>query len=272
MPILDGYRATHRIRHHRPYASVDSIRTIPIVAMTASAIQGDKEKCQHAGMDDYLAKPVKGQTLEKKLIKWAIEGQNAGRHKRSESIHDDDDSNCDVSSDPAEDRLALNSQSPPANDLNQIVAEPSRLQGFDTSEGDRDLQRAEAEEKATELRDNKLLAASETHPSISFGASVVHPPRKTPAVRPGLPPSKLTEENITRLDREQEPTNLHVPHLKHDDNGGAWSMEPLDKATSPSTSTVGSLKSLTITSKQRGGLPRNNSDMTVTPKTVREQG
>ena len=50
MPVLDGYRATHLIRHHSPYAAVSSIRDLPIVAMTASAIQGDKEKCTQAGM------------------------------------------------------------------------------------------------------------------------------------------------------------------------------------------------------------------------------
>lgn len=47
MPIMDGYRATHVIRHHSPYSY--SARSIPIVAMTASAIQGDKEKCKEAG-------------------------------------------------------------------------------------------------------------------------------------------------------------------------------------------------------------------------------
>lgn len=50
MPVLDGYRATHLIRHHSPYSAIASIRTLPIVAMTASAIQGDKEKCTAAGM------------------------------------------------------------------------------------------------------------------------------------------------------------------------------------------------------------------------------
>ncbi|KAL8866765.1 MAG: hypothetical protein Q9198_008765, partial [Flavoplaca austrocitrina] len=68
MPILDGYRATHIIRHHNRYTSIPGLRTTPIVAMTASAIQGDREKCKLAGMDDYLAKPVKGRTLETMLL------------------------------------------------------------------------------------------------------------------------------------------------------------------------------------------------------------
>ncbi|KKY26027.1 putative histidine kinase hhk6p [Diplodia seriata] len=57
MPIMDGYKATHTIRTQAPFKDTPSIRNIPIVAMTASAIQGDKEKCQKAGMDDYLSKP-----------------------------------------------------------------------------------------------------------------------------------------------------------------------------------------------------------------------
>jgi CheY-like chemotaxis protein len=73
MPVIDGYRATHLIRHHDPYKA--SSGAIPIVAMTASAIQGDREKCMRAGMDDYIAKPVKGKTLEKTLDRWAIHGR-----------------------------------------------------------------------------------------------------------------------------------------------------------------------------------------------------
>lgn len=74
MPIIDGYRATHLIRHHEPYARAAS--KIPIVAMTASAIQGDREKCERAGMDDYLSKPVKGRVLEKMLVRWAVKGRS----------------------------------------------------------------------------------------------------------------------------------------------------------------------------------------------------
>lgn len=51
MPIRDGYSATHAIRTEAPWKDKPEIRSVPIVAMTASAIQGDKEKCTLAGMD-----------------------------------------------------------------------------------------------------------------------------------------------------------------------------------------------------------------------------
>ncbi|KAI0976632.1 hypothetical protein F4678DRAFT_480138 [Xylaria arbuscula] len=69
MPILDGYQATENLRHNAMYK--DLARKIPIIAMTASAIQGDEEKCTKAGMDDYLSKPVKIKTLEEMLVKWS---------------------------------------------------------------------------------------------------------------------------------------------------------------------------------------------------------
>jgi CheY-like chemotaxis protein len=85
MPIMDGYRATHTIRTAEPFR--EQIRDIPIVAMTASAIQGDKEKCQKAGMDDYLSKPVRGPVLEKMLLKWTMEStRTATTLRRHESL------------------------------------------------------------------------------------------------------------------------------------------------------------------------------------------
>ena len=70
MPIIDGYKCTHLLRHHLPYKHM--VNDVPIVAMTASAIQGDREKCTKAGMDDYLSKPVTMTILEKMLIRWCI--------------------------------------------------------------------------------------------------------------------------------------------------------------------------------------------------------
>lgn len=63
MPVLDGYEATKLLRQD----PIDAVRGILVIAMTASAIQGDREKCLASGMDDYLAKPVRSAVLKKKL-------------------------------------------------------------------------------------------------------------------------------------------------------------------------------------------------------------
>ncbi|KAL1639035.1 Chk1 protein kinase [Diplodia intermedia] len=60
MPVLDGYDATKEIRRHQDPV----VREILIIAMTASAISGDKEKCLEVGMNNYLAKPVRAATLK----------------------------------------------------------------------------------------------------------------------------------------------------------------------------------------------------------------
>ena len=86
MPVMDGYKATFTIRHAEPYIADARIQNTPIVAMTASAIQGDREKCESAGMNDYLSKPVKGKVLEKMLVKWALEIKK--KRKRSLSSSD----------------------------------------------------------------------------------------------------------------------------------------------------------------------------------------
>jgi len=67
MPEMDGYEATRIIRAGK--ADERNI-AIPIVAMTANAMQGDREKCLEAGMNDYLAKPVVPDLLIEKLLEW----------------------------------------------------------------------------------------------------------------------------------------------------------------------------------------------------------
>ena len=65
MPVLDGYEATRQIRQRE-----GSERRSIIIAMTANALQGDRENCIRAGMDDYIAKPFKQADLIEMLYKW----------------------------------------------------------------------------------------------------------------------------------------------------------------------------------------------------------
>jgi len=67
MPVMDGYEATRRIRHMETQQG--RVPT-PVVAMTANAMVGDREKCINAGMDDYLAKPVSLSELRACVSGW----------------------------------------------------------------------------------------------------------------------------------------------------------------------------------------------------------
>jgi CheY-like chemotaxis protein len=66
MPILDGLEATQRIREKEKETGAHTI----IVALTADAMHGDKERCLRAGMDDYLYKPFKPEQIANMLKKW----------------------------------------------------------------------------------------------------------------------------------------------------------------------------------------------------------
>ena len=66
MPVMDGFEATRNIRLRD-----DHKQNIPIIAITANALAGDREKCLDAGMSDYLSKPIKVDALKMIIEKWS---------------------------------------------------------------------------------------------------------------------------------------------------------------------------------------------------------
>jgi signal transduction histidine kinase/DNA-binding response OmpR family regulator len=68
MPVMDGFAATTEIRRHEQQHG--RARSLPIIAITANALQGDRESCLAAGMDDYLSKPFTQQALGQTIGRW----------------------------------------------------------------------------------------------------------------------------------------------------------------------------------------------------------
>ncbi|MCP4697274.1 MAG: response regulator [Gammaproteobacteria bacterium] len=78
MPVMDGYQATMEIRKQAAY------QELPILAMTAHALKGDKEKCLAAGMNDYITKPIDPDRLLVVLGKWIKPGKRPPAPPRTE--------------------------------------------------------------------------------------------------------------------------------------------------------------------------------------------
>jgi len=74
MPVLDGYAAT---RQWRAEEAESGRPRLPIIAMTANAMAGDRERCLQAGMDDYLSKPIARATLHALLKRWGQRSSDA---------------------------------------------------------------------------------------------------------------------------------------------------------------------------------------------------
>ena len=90
MPEMDGFEATVAIR-----AEEEHDQHIPIIAMTAYAMKGDKERCMDAGMDDYISKPIKPKKLYELLDKW-LDIKNGSKINIHRELNESKNSSCPV--------------------------------------------------------------------------------------------------------------------------------------------------------------------------------
>jgi HPt (histidine-containing phosphotransfer) domain-containing protein len=134
MPDLDGFAATVAIRERETAG-----QHIPIIAMTAAAMEGDRELCIEAGMDDYITKPVRADAIEEALGRWLVDDRPADTH--DEPAHADDAH--DVHGDRDDD----------VHDDGAPVLDPSRISTLrDLDSGDGELLRLLVDEYANDAR------------------------------------------------------------------------------------------------------------------------
>lgn len=209
MPIIDGYKCTHLLRNHLPFKNY--VQDVPIVAMTASAIQGDREKCNRAGMDDYLAKPVRSGILEKMLMRWCYQRRRATTSpSRTASDCSEMSEYCDNADIP---QVGVDDSETQSVDQNAedpgspITPRPSAFSGlqepspFDAPEFDvsSQVRKPEGEQELSNiLQENKLIDAA----GGPAGGPAVY---RSNSYQESQPKDSLTEENIEKLKNETHP-------------------------------------------------------------------
>lgn len=83
MPILNGYQACEKIRAGD---AGNEFINIPIIAMTANAMMGEKEKCLSVGMNDYISKPIQANEAQAKVIEWTLSNYEKNEHSVTEIL------------------------------------------------------------------------------------------------------------------------------------------------------------------------------------------
>lgn len=82
MPEMDGFQSTIEIRK---FENKNKLDQVPIIALTADAMTGDREKCLGVGMDDYINKPFRESEIAEALAKWI---DNAGSKTHGKDMSD----------------------------------------------------------------------------------------------------------------------------------------------------------------------------------------
>jgi two-component system, sensor histidine kinase and response regulator len=118
MPEMDGYEATKKIRESERQNG--NSRRLHIIAMTANAMQGDRDKCMAAGMDDYVSKPVQVGDLRRAIEKWNGKGPSGGPGPGSKPENSSVPAKVQAASAPVAESGTLTTSSEPPMDLERF--------------------------------------------------------------------------------------------------------------------------------------------------------
>ena len=116
MPVMDGFEATKTIRDFDD----ESKASIPIVAVTAHAISGDRERCLEMGMDDYISKPTDQKTLKRVLENWITSAGHSPPEKPAPEQFEEDDSE-ESNTEPAQNTDQKETRSEEAKILSRLT-------------------------------------------------------------------------------------------------------------------------------------------------------
>jgi PAS domain S-box-containing protein len=149
MPVMDGFAATGQIRN--PHSLVKD-HAIPVIAMTANAMQGDRERCISAGMDDYIAKPIDPMKLNKALQQWLPKQcqKNTLTTTEKEQCHPIPTTAKTIAEPPIFDYMAMRERLMDDDDLIKSIAEaflsdlPNDLKKLQAAVEKRDMEQAAA--------------------------------------------------------------------------------------------------------------------------------
>lgn len=177
--------------------------------------------------DDYLAKPVRGKTLEDMLVKWAVEGKRKSRLSEAfRTPHVDNSSICTASSTTPTSHPISH---PRSSEDEPTPAVSKGFKAIDHGESETMMQHLFSDEQAIVLRNEKLMAASNPNPRQ---LSISLPP--TPSLlRVKLPTPALTTENMALLSRELEVNPFDVLTFQTADEDDSGSDMSIDRASTP---------------------------------------
>jgi PAS domain S-box-containing protein len=208
MPELDGYEATCRLRERG-----GELSRIPVIALTAHAMQGDREKCIAAGMNDYIAKPFRAETLRQVLQRWLTPGAAPAAQ--------------DVSAPPPEerqsvdtavlDRLRTLGQAAGRDVLREVIeAFRSRPHIADLRES-----LANGDRKALEIRAHSLKGSSGTLGALRLAALCDELER---SARSGDP--EPSAHQIDAIEEEHDRVLAELTQKNTDEHGRSWTNTP----------------------------------------------